>query len=144
MMICCIARATTIMIAMGMIQLLAVFGVSLARGQGELEARALAFTTLIIANLGLMLTNRSWTDGMFAIVRTPNPTLWWVVGGAVAFLALVLNIPAVCEVFRFSPLHAIDIVICVSAGLFSILWFELFKMFKGNKPQTTPEKERSS
>ncbi|HEX9078108.1 MAG TPA: cation-translocating P-type ATPase, partial [Desulfuromonadaceae bacterium] len=109
--------------------LLAVFGVSLARGQGELEARALAFTTLIIANLGLMLTNRSWTDGMFAIVRTPNPTLWWVVGGAVVFLGAVLNIPALCALFRFSPLHAVDLLICSAAGLFSILWFELFKIF---------------
>ncbi len=109
--------------------LLAVFGISLTRGQGALEARTLAFTTLMVANLGLMLTNRSWSDSILEIVRIPNATLWWVVGGAVAFLALVLNVPAICEIFRFSPLHVTDIVICIAAGLFSILWFELFKMF---------------
>ncbi len=109
--------------------LLAVFGMSLARGQGELDARTLAFTTLIIANLGLMLTNRSWTDGMLAIIRTPNSMLWWVMGGAVVFLGVVLNIPALCALFRFSPLHAVDLLICSAAGLFSILWFELFKIF---------------
>ncbi|HTY21230.1 MAG TPA: cation-translocating P-type ATPase, partial [Geobacteraceae bacterium] len=109
--------------------LLAVFGISLTRGQGEAESRALAFTTLIIANLGLMLTNRSWSDGMVGIIRTPNAVLWWVMGGAVAFLALVLNVPVLCSLFRFSLLHPQDILICFSLGIFSILWFELFKMF---------------
>jgi Ca2+-transporting ATPase len=108
--------------------LLAVFGISLARGQGEAESRTLAFTTLIIANLGLMLTNRSWSEGMAAIVRTPNSVLWWVTGGAAAFLALVLNVPALCSLFRFSPLHLKDIFVCFSLGIFSILWFELFKL----------------
>jgi P-type Ca2+ transporter type 2C len=109
--------------------LLAVFGVCLGRGQGELEARTLAFTTLIIANLGLMLTNRSWTSTIGKIIRAPNTALWWVAGGAVIFLGLVLNIPFLQEIFRFSIIHPIDVVICVSAGTLSIVWFELFKMF---------------
>lgn len=80
-----------------------------------------------------MLTNRSWTDGMPAIVRAPNSMLWWVMGGAVVFLGAVLNIPALCALFRFSPLHAVDLLICSAAGLFSILWFELFKIFNRRK-----------
>jgi len=109
--------------------LLAVFGVCLSRGQGELEARTLAFTTLIIANLGLMMTNRSWTSTFGRIIRAPNAALWWVTGGAVVFLGLVLNVPFLREIFRFSVLHPVDLVICVSAGAVSIIWFELFKMF---------------
>jgi Ca2+-transporting ATPase len=111
-----------------LIILLAVFGISLARGQGDLEARTLAFTTLMVANLGLMLTNRSWGSSVLAIVRVPNSTLWWVVGGAVIFLALVLYTPVLCGLFRFTPLHPVDLIISFSAGLFSILWFELFKV----------------
>jgi Ca2+-transporting ATPase len=109
--------------------LLAVFGVCLGRGQGELEARTLAFTTLIIANLGLMMTNRSWTATIGSILRAPNAALWWVTGGAVIFLALVLNIPFLREIFRFSLIHPIDVAICVTAGLLSVVWFELFKLF---------------
>ena len=109
--------------------LLAVFGISLARGQGEREARTLAFTTLIIANLGLMLTNRSWTASILEIVRTPNSALWWVTGGAVVFLGLVLTIPALHGMFRFSAIHMDDLIICLSAGIFGIAWFELFKVF---------------
>jgi P-type Ca2+ transporter type 2C len=109
--------------------LLAVFGVCLSRGQGEFEARTLAFTTLIIANLGLMMTNRSWTSTFGTILRAPNAALWWVTGGAVSFLGLVLNVPFLREIFRFTALHPVDLVICVSAGVGSIIWFEFFKMF---------------
>jgi P-type Ca2+ transporter type 2C len=109
--------------------LLAVFGVCLSRGQGELEARTLAFTTLIIANLGLMMTNRSWTSTFVTILRAPNAALWWVTGSAVLFLGLVLNVPFLREIFRFTALHPVDLVICVSAGVGSMIWFEFFKMF---------------
>jgi len=109
--------------------LLTIFGVCLARGQGELEARTLAFTTLIIANLGLMMTNRSWTSTIGNIHQASNAALWWVTGGAVVFLGLVLNIPFLREIFRFSLIHPVDVVICVSAGILSVVWFELFKLF---------------
>ncbi len=109
--------------------LLTIFGVCLARGQGELDARTLAFTTLIIANLGLMMTNRSWTSTIGKIHRTPNAALWWVTGGTIVFLCLVLTIPFLREIFRFSVIHPVDVVICVSAGILSVVWFELFKLF---------------
>jgi Ca2+-transporting ATPase len=109
--------------------LLAVFGICLGRGQGELEARTMAFTTLIIANLGLMMTNRSWTSTIGKILRAPNAALWWVTGGAVVFLGLVLNIAILRDIFRFSAIHPVDVAICVSAGILSIVWFELFKVF---------------
>ncbi|GFO56959.1 ATPase [Geomonas sp. Red276] len=107
--------------------LLAVFGVCLNRGQGEYEARTLTFMTLIIANLGLMITNRSWSATIGSILRAPNSAQWWVTGGALAFLAVVLNIPVAREVFRFSAVHPVDVAISASAGLLSVLWFELFK-----------------
>ena len=69
---------------------LAVFAIAFARGQGEDEARALTFTTLIVANLALILTNRSWTRTILTTLRTPNRALWWVLGGATLFLTLVL------------------------------------------------------
>ncbi len=121
-----------------LVVLLIVFGVSLVRGHGELEARTLAFTTLIIANLGLMMTNRSWTSTIVRILGAPNAALWWVTGGAVIFLGMALNIPIFREVFRFSVIHPVDVVICVSAGISSIVWFELFKMFSRKKEKNTP------
>jgi Ca2+-transporting ATPase len=108
----------------------AVFSVALRLDRGENEARALCYTTLIIANLGLILTNRSRTRTILATLRTPNAALWWVLGGATAFLALVLSVPALRDIFKFAELHPDDIVICLAASVLSILAFELAKRYQ--------------
>jgi Ca2+-transporting ATPase len=110
---------------------LAVFAVSLYRGQGEMEARALSYTTLIAANLGLILTNRSWSRTMPETLSTPNAALWWVIGGALIFLGLVLYVPFLRDLFQFASLRVIEIAVCLLAGMASILWFEGLKILDG-------------
>jgi Ca2+-transporting ATPase len=112
---------------------ISVFAIALSRGQGELDARALTITTLIIANLGLIFVNRSWTRTIFSTLGLPNPALWWISGGALLFLGLILYIPFMRQLFHFSTLHPVDLLICFSAGVISILWFELLKIFKQTK-----------
>jgi Ca2+-transporting ATPase len=107
---------------------LAVYVTAIYRGQGALDARALGFTTLIIANLGLILTNRSWSRTILQTISSPNTALWWVTGGALAFLGVVLYLPFLRQLFHFSKLHPVDLIICLAAGAVSILWFEVFKM----------------
>jgi Ca2+-transporting ATPase len=108
--------------------LVIIFGIALARKQGELDARALAFTTLIVANLSLILTNRSWSRTILATVQAPNPALWWVIGGAIAFMGLALYVPVLRNLFRFSILHPIDLGICLVGGVLSVIWFEWLKV----------------
>lgn len=118
-----------------LVMLLVIFSLSLYWGHDEKEARALTFTTLIVANLGLILTNRSWTRTIFTTLRSPNTALWWVVGGALGFLALVLYVPALRNLFRFAYLHPIDLTVCLIAGGLSILWFEGLKMLNQHQHQ---------
>jgi P-type Ca2+ transporter type 2C len=98
------------------------------RGWGGDTARAVAFTTLIVANLGLIYANRSWSRLIVGTLRVPNPALWWVTGGAVLFLGMALYVPFLRGLFRFGTLHADDLLICLVAGVLSILWFEGFKV----------------
>lgn len=112
---------------------LAVFAISLYREQDEFDARALTFTTLIIANLGLIFANRSWSRTFLGTLRSPNPALWWVTGGAVIFLGLVLYIPFLRELFRFSLLHPNDLAISIGAALVGVVWFEVFKLINGQR-----------
>jgi Ca2+-transporting ATPase len=105
-----------------------LYSVMLLRGQGELEARALTFTALIIANLGLILANRSWSRTIMTMLRIPNTAFWWVAGGALLFLGLTLSLRVGRELFRFSPVHADDLAICVVAGLIPMLLFDAVKM----------------
>jgi P-type Ca2+ transporter type 2C len=109
--------------------ILTIFLISLDRGQGELDARTLTFTTLILANLGLIISESSTSRLSLKILKSPNPTLWWTIGGGLFFLAIVLYIPLLRNLFSFSFLHSIDLVICLGGGIISLIWFEFLKLF---------------
>jgi len=111
---------------------LTIYAGALLRGLGDAEVRTLTFTTIVIANLCLILTNRSWSVTLSTTLRTPNRALSWVMLGTIACLALVLFIPALQDLFRFAPVPPLSLAVAAGAGVFSILWFEAFKYWTGN------------
>lgn len=111
-----------------LIIVMAIYGIGLYQGYSEKEVRTFCFITLISSNIAVILSNRSWTRNIFQILITPNPTVKWVVGGAIFFLALVLNIPFLTEIFLFQKVDLLEISICTAAGLLSITGFEIFKL----------------
>ena len=116
-----------------LIIVLTVYFTGLYNGMSPNEVRALAFTTLIVSNIAVILTNRSWTRNIFEIITTPNKAVKWVVGGAVVFLLIALEVPFFTDLFQFDRLHFTDILICTVAGLSTILWFELYKLYNLRK-----------
>lgn len=99
-------------------------------GKGEMETRALVFATLVSANIGLIITNLSRSRSIFAIARTSNSALWWVVGSAAALLAAVLYVPFLRDLFRFGTIHGNELFFCIAAGMAGIVWFELLKLVR--------------
>jgi Ca2+-transporting ATPase len=125
-------QTVTISMLQGIIVLCVVLGVflwSFQRGDSEQEVRTLTFTTLIISNLALILTNRSWTRTCIATFRFSNKALLPLLAGAVLLLGIVLYVPFFIKVFRFSSIHSVDLAVCLLAGLGSVLWFEVLKWF---------------
>jgi Ca2+-transporting ATPase len=125
-------KAVLLSALQGLSVLAIVFGVfyfAMINNRGEDVARALSFTTLIVANLALILTNRSWSRTVIQTLRTPNAALWWVLSGAISFLALVLCVPFLRGVFKFAELAPADFLTCFAAGMLSIGWFEALKFF---------------
>lgn len=112
---------------------LAVYFITLNLGYDIGEVRAMTYTTLIVANIMTILTNRSWSESIFTILRTPNPTVKWVIGGAAILIALVVNVPFLQRLFQFSPISFWEILIVTAAGISTITWFELYKRFKLKK-----------
>ena len=106
---------------------MAVYVLALQRGLGGDEARALAFTTLVIANLALIFTNRSWSLTILRSIALPNRALWWVVGAALLVLGLVTSLPFLQQLFHFGELHRHDYLIALGAAAVSVLWFEILK-----------------
>ena len=97
-------------------------------GHGDAVARALTFTTLVVSFLAIILANRSWHSSIAGSLRNPNPALWWVLGGTVGFLALVLSWPVAQRLFHFAPPGGVDLLLAALAGFASILWYDALKL----------------
>jgi Ca2+-transporting ATPase len=107
---------------------MALFVGALSNGFPEVEARALAFVTLVLASFAIVLIDRSAQPSLLAAVRRPNPALWAVAGAAVAVLGAAVYVPKVRELFRFGPLHADDMAAAVTSALVVLLLFAAAKV----------------
>ncbi|MEK6733199.1 MAG: cation-translocating P-type ATPase [Candidatus Omnitrophota bacterium] len=110
-----------------LIVVITVFKTALRFGQAETGARTLAFITLIVSNICLILTNRSWSRTMLSSFSVSNKALIIVIAGAVIFLSAVLYTPFLQKLFHFGSIHAADILMCLTAGILSVIWFEFLK-----------------
>jgi len=104
-----------------------VYFLALYFKKGDLEARTLSFATLVFANIILIITNLSWSQGFLKIIKSKNQALVYVVTGALAALAAVIYVPFLRNIFHFSFLHFDDIAITLFGGVISLLWFEGLK-----------------
>jgi Ca2+-transporting ATPase len=137
-------RTLTLSLMQGVIVLiimLSVFNFSFSSGHDADKARVMTFATLIFANLGLIMTNRSWSRTMLETLRSPNIALWLIFTGTLLFLGSVLYLPFLRSAFRFSALHPHDLIVCLIAGFMSILWFEALKIANKIRKKTSGVQE---
>jgi P-type Ca2+ transporter type 2C len=106
---------------------LLVLVVSLRAGLIESDVRMLTFSTLIVTNLALIITNRSLTRSAWTDWWAPNPALRWLGAGALAILATILYVPPIRDLFRMSRPHADDAIVIVVAAIASLAWMEIVK-----------------
>ena len=116
----------------GMVALIAValpYYTVLEQGFTEERARAMAFTALVLGNAALILSNRSQSRNILTTLRMPNRALWWIVGGALGGLAVVLYLPPMQHLFKFEALIWSDLLPCLLVALAGVAWSEGFKIF---------------
>jgi P-type Ca2+ transporter type 2C len=106
---------------------IAVLSFGRARGASEDAVRAMAFATLVVGNLALVLSNRSWTKGFLETLREPNRAMGLLFAAALGILALTLSVPAVSRLFRFDGLTWSDLGWIVGGAAFALLWSEMLK-----------------
>ncbi|MFA5211556.1 MAG: cation-translocating P-type ATPase [Patescibacteria group bacterium] len=123
-------------VAINMLQGLTVLIVSFALyffiiklGRGEIEARSFAFASLVLSNLMLIVTNLSWSQNFFQILRSANRILFSVIFGAIFCLIAVLYVPFLSGLFHLAPLHLNDFILIFLAMSISLVWFEILKIF---------------
>ncbi len=118
---------------------LLVYFLGLEMQYSEKAIRTLTFVTLIASNIAVIFSNRSWSENIFKIVITPNKSVKWVVGGAIFFLILILNIPFLLDLFQFEKIGLVEALICALLGFMSITWFEIYKIFRRRKMEMEAE-----
>jgi len=114
-----------------------VFVVSVKSGLIESDVRMLTFSTLILSNLALIVTNRSVSRPVWTAWRAPNPALRWLVAGAIGILAAILYVPLVRDLFRTSRPHAADAIVIVLASAGALAWMEIIKRCLPRKRSST-------
>jgi Ca2+-transporting ATPase len=93
----------------------------------EAQARGFAFTALVLCNLALILGNRSATLGLWQVLRTPNATLWAVLGAALALLAAALSWPWAAQLLRLAPLPPVLLAAAAGLALGTLGWCALLR-----------------
>jgi len=136
-------RALGLSLLQGLSILIVSLGVFVACRRLDLtpEAATMAFTTLVAANLALILTNVSWTRSLLGALRSPNQAMWWVIGGASVLVGLMLYVPFLSKLLRFSRLSVAELAVCLAAGLASVVWFEFWKLARRRRGSRLREAE---
>ncbi len=114
----------------GIVAALAIGSVTLYGWLGGMEAdrvRTIAFLSLVLGVLGLVLVNRSYSASVVRAVLRPNLPLAVVAGVVFAILAVSQVAAPVAELFRFAPASGSDLALVAATGLASLVLLEMVK-----------------
>jgi Ca2+-transporting ATPase len=81
------------------------------RGRDEGTVRALAFTAIVLGNLGLLLVMRAGSRSVLSTLRTSNLAYTAIAFTALAALAAAVWVPAAARLFGFAPLGLGDALV---------------------------------
>ncbi len=111
----------------------AVFALALNLGKSDAETRTMTFIALVVSNIFLIFTNRSWIKSALSSFSIPNKSLVWIIGGVAAILAMAVYVPHLRKIFYFESIGLAEFLIAFGAGALSIAWFEIVKKIYAKK-----------
>ncbi|MDO8177467.1 MAG: cation-translocating P-type ATPase [Undibacterium sp.] len=106
---------------------LAIFWLARQAGIADEPARALAFTSMVVGNIGLIFINRSLSRNLLEAISLPNPALWLVCGSALLILAASLLVPTLSGLFYFGHPAAMPVALSALASAACIALLALVK-----------------
>jgi len=117
----------------GLLLLLMVTGIfflSIYEHHTEGEVRAIAFSSLIIGNIFLILTNLSKTRSFIAIIMERNRAVMIILTDAVIMLLLIISVPALQHLFSFEFPGYRHFISSLAGATILLLILEAVKFFK--------------
>ncbi|WP_432670745.1 cation-translocating P-type ATPase [Flavobacterium sp. SM2513] len=103
------------------------------QGLGEEVTRTMVFIVLITANIILTLVNRSFYYSILTTLKYKNNLVPLMIGITIAITALLLFVPSLTDFFGFTSLTSLQLLLAVSIGFGSVIWYEGVKLYKRAK-----------
>ena len=122
----------------GAIVLASVLGtyiLALRRGMPESEARAIAFTMLVAANLSLAFADSAEVGTAF--FDRHRIVFFAIAGAAALIVALILFLPPLAAIFRVSPPSWSALMLALSVAVLAGSWFGIGRLLFTKRPVTT-------
>lgn len=92
--------------------------------------RTAAFTVLVLSNIFLTLSNRSFSQSVIQTIFRPNRLLWIMLTTTFLILCATLFVPQFQLLFDFAPLTYGQIRYCLVSSLVGVFWIEIYKWRK--------------
>lgn len=99
-------------------------------GSVEEMIRTVIFITLLCSNIFLTLVNRSFRYSVFQTIRYKNNLVLLILSFTVLFIAALLYVPFLQDLFRLQSLTAPLLLTCIGVALVSTCWIELWKLLR--------------
>ena len=110
--------------------LLFVYQYCVQENASESVTRTFVFLTLIASNVFLTLTNRSFYYSIFTTIRYKNNLVLVIIGATIIITSLLLVVPIFSKFFMFESLSIGQIGLSILVGFVSVMWLEIYKIFK--------------
>ncbi len=101
-------------------------------GSAEEMIRTVIFITLLCSNIFLTLVNRSFRYSVFQTIRYKNNLVLLILSFTVLFIAALLYVPFLQDLFRLQSLTAPVLLTCIAVALVSTCWIEIWKLLRRN------------
>ena len=126
-------KEITISIIQGLVislGLLFVYQYCTNEGFSENYTRTTIFLSLIASNIFLTLENRSFYYSIFTTIGYKNNLVLLIIGITIGVTSLLLFVPFFSKFFLFEKVAIAQIGFSVLVGFVSVMWIEIYKLFK--------------
>nr|WP_294858550.1 cation-translocating P-type ATPase [uncultured Fluviicola sp.] len=117
--------------------ILLIYQYAVHSGFNEALTRTMVFTDLVVANIFLTLINRSFYYSIWTTLKYKNKLVVYIIGITLLLMGLMLFVKPLTAFFEFERLNGSQLIICLVTGFISVVWFELVKLIKRRKKDTT-------
>ena len=120
-----------------LVMTMVIYFLSIHEGHTDEEVRAIAFSSLVIGNVFLILTNLSKTRNIFKVITERNWAVWIILSSALIMLLLIISIPFLQQIFSFGFPGLKHFVSSIIGASLVLLVLETVKYFKNRKKLLT-------